>query len=206
MALYSAAAAVLEGLERGDGGVKSLVFNSRFPVRAAGRAGQGRAGRGGGPRGRSVPGGEARGGRWRARSRPPRQRLTTPQHVRQLYALVSETLRYSPVLEKLLAGAALLQAEKKLPPQLAKVRPAAGASRGPGPRPRGHGAGLTLAPAGAGVRPALRQGPEVRGTLEGAGPAAPAAAGGRAGASEGAAEGEPQRGPAGAGAGSDPRR
>ncbi|KAF1517182.1 putative 28S rRNA (cytosine-C(5))-methyltransferase, partial [Eudyptes sclateri] len=42
-------------------------------------------------------------------------------HVRQLYALVSETLRYSPVLEKLLAGAALLRAEKKLPPQLAKV-------------------------------------------------------------------------------------
>ncbi|NXT88443.1 NSUN5 methyltransferase, partial [Anhinga rufa] len=42
-------------------------------------------------------------------------------HVRQLYALVVETLRYSPVLEKLLAGAALLQAEKKLPPQLAKV-------------------------------------------------------------------------------------
>ncbi|NXM70352.1 NSUN5 methyltransferase, partial [Serilophus lunatus] len=42
-------------------------------------------------------------------------------HVRQLYALVSETLRYAPVLEKLLDGAALLQAEKKLPPQLAKV-------------------------------------------------------------------------------------
>ncbi|XP_064324102.1 28S rRNA (cytosine-C(5))-methyltransferase isoform X1 [Phalacrocorax carbo] len=73
MALYSAAAAVLEGLERGDGGIKTLVYNSRFP------------------------------------------------HVRQLYALVAETLRYSPVLEKLLAGAALLQAEKKLPPQLAKV-------------------------------------------------------------------------------------
>ncbi|XP_071621200.1 28S rRNA (cytosine-C(5))-methyltransferase [Heliangelus exortis] len=73
MALYSAAAAVLEGLERGDGGIKSLVYNSRFP------------------------------------------------HVRQLYALVSETLRYSPVLEKLLSGSALLQAEKKLPPQLAKV-------------------------------------------------------------------------------------
>ncbi|KAM6403157.1 28S rRNA (cytosine-C(5))-methyltransferase [Rhynochetos jubatus] len=73
MALYSAAAAVLEGLERGDGGVKNLVYNSRFP------------------------------------------------HVRQLFALVSETLRYSPVLEKLLAGAALLQAEKKLSPQLAKV-------------------------------------------------------------------------------------
>ncbi|XP_068010588.1 28S rRNA (cytosine-C(5))-methyltransferase isoform X1 [Melanerpes formicivorus] len=73
MALYSAAAAVLEGLERGDGGVKNLVYNSGYP------------------------------------------------HVRQLFALVSETLRYSPVLEKLLAGAALLQAEKKLPPQLAKV-------------------------------------------------------------------------------------
>ncbi|NXU52948.1 NSUN5 methyltransferase, partial [Turnix velox] len=73
MALYRAAAAVLEGLERGDGGVKSLVYNSRFP------------------------------------------------HVRQLYALVSETLRHSAVLERLLASAALLQAEKKLPPQLAKV-------------------------------------------------------------------------------------
>ncbi|XP_062485682.1 28S rRNA (cytosine-C(5))-methyltransferase [Pezoporus occidentalis] len=73
MALYSAAAAVLEGLERGAGGVKALVYHSRFP------------------------------------------------HVRQLYALVSETLRYSPVLEELLAGAALLQAEKKLSPQLAKV-------------------------------------------------------------------------------------
>ncbi|NXF77785.1 NSUN5 methyltransferase, partial [Sclerurus mexicanus] len=42
-------------------------------------------------------------------------------HVRQLYALVSETLRYAPVLEKLLDGAALLQAEKKLQPHLAKV-------------------------------------------------------------------------------------
>ncbi|KAM6315870.1 28S rRNA (cytosine-C(5))-methyltransferase isoform 2-T2 [Podargus strigoides] len=73
MALYSAAAAVLQGLERGDGGLKTLVYNSGFP------------------------------------------------HVRQLYALVSETLRYSPVLEKLLAAAALLQAERKLPPQLAKV-------------------------------------------------------------------------------------
>ncbi|XP_075296150.1 28S rRNA (cytosine-C(5))-methyltransferase [Opisthocomus hoazin] len=73
MALYGAAAAVLEGLERGDGGLKSLVYNSGFP------------------------------------------------HVRQLYALVSETLRYGPVLEKLLADAALLQAEKKLPAPLAKV-------------------------------------------------------------------------------------
>ncbi|XP_059721606.1 28S rRNA (cytosine-C(5))-methyltransferase isoform X2 [Haemorhous mexicanus] len=73
MALYSAAAAVLAGLERGEGGLKSLVYNSGFP------------------------------------------------HVRQLYALVSETLRYASVLEKLLDRAALLQAEKKLGPQLAKV-------------------------------------------------------------------------------------
>ncbi|NXC86852.1 NSUN5 methyltransferase, partial [Cercotrichas coryphoeus] len=73
MALYSAAAVVLAGLERGEGGLKSLVYNSGFP------------------------------------------------HVRQLYALVSETLRYASVLEKLLDGTALLQAEKKLAPQLAKV-------------------------------------------------------------------------------------
>ncbi|NXE67046.1 NSUN5 methyltransferase, partial [Calcarius ornatus] len=73
MALYSAAAAVLAALERGEGGLKKLVYNSGFP------------------------------------------------HVRQLYALVSETLRYTSVLEKLLDGAALLQAEKKLAPQLAKV-------------------------------------------------------------------------------------
>lgn len=39
MALYSAAAAVLEGLERGDGGIKTLVYNSRFPVRGGGRPG-----------------------------------------------------------------------------------------------------------------------------------------------------------------------
>ncbi|XP_061868271.1 28S rRNA (cytosine-C(5))-methyltransferase isoform X2 [Colius striatus] len=69
MALYGAAAAVLEALERGEGGLKALVYNSRFP----------------------------------------------------LYALVSETLRYAAVLEKVLSGAGLLQAEKKLSPQLAKV-------------------------------------------------------------------------------------
>ncbi|NWI95991.1 NSUN5 methyltransferase, partial [Pitta sordida] len=73
MALYNAAAEVLVGLERGEGGIKSLVYNSGFP------------------------------------------------HVRQLFALVAETRRYGPVLEKLLDGAALLKAEKKLQPQLAKV-------------------------------------------------------------------------------------
>ncbi|NXE29153.1 NSUN5 methyltransferase, partial [Ardeotis kori] len=60
-------------------------------------------------------------------------------HIRQLYALVSETLRYSPVLEKLLAGAALLQAEKKLPPQLAKVRAARGQPLAAGPGAAGPG-------------------------------------------------------------------
>ncbi|NXX59448.1 NSUN5 methyltransferase, partial [Scopus umbretta] len=60
-------------------------------------------------------------------------------HVRQLYALVSETLRYSPVLEKLLAGAALLQAEKKLPPQLAKVRREGGGPSAAGPGAAGPG-------------------------------------------------------------------
>ncbi|XP_053940764.1 28S rRNA (cytosine-C(5))-methyltransferase [Cuculus canorus] len=73
MSLYSAAAAVLQGLERGQGGLKSLVYNSGFP------------------------------------------------RIRLLYALVCETLRFAPVLEKLLSGSALLQAEKKLSPQLAKV-------------------------------------------------------------------------------------
>ena len=34
MALYSAAAAVLSGLERGEGGLKSLVYGSDFPVRS----------------------------------------------------------------------------------------------------------------------------------------------------------------------------
>ncbi|XP_066835527.1 28S rRNA (cytosine-C(5))-methyltransferase [Anser cygnoides] len=42
-------------------------------------------------------------------------------HARQLYALVAETLRYSPVLEAVLDGAALLRAERKLPLPLAKV-------------------------------------------------------------------------------------
>lgn len=47
MALYSAAAAVLEGLERGAGGVKALVYHSRFPVGGAG--GEAREGVGLGP-------------------------------------------------------------------------------------------------------------------------------------------------------------
>ncbi|KAM9176690.1 28S rRNA (cytosine-C(5))-methyltransferase isoform 1-T1 [Mergus octosetaceus] len=73
MSLYGAAAAVLSGLERGEGGLSGLVYGSRFP------------------------------------------------RTRQLYALVAETLRYSPVLEALLDGAALLRAERRLPLPLAKV-------------------------------------------------------------------------------------
>lgn len=131
------------------------------------------------PKGVSPEEGWARGGGGPRRGGPvpvPGQPLTAPQHVRQLYALVSETLRYSPVLEKLLASAALLQAEKKLPPHLAKVGWVWGWLGGG--RARWGRAGLTHIPAGAGVRPALRQGPEVWGPLEGAGPAAPGPAGG----------------------------
>ncbi|KAM4886758.1 LOW QUALITY PROTEIN: 28S rRNA (cytosine-C(5))-methyltransferase [Sylvia borin] len=112
MALYSAAAAVLAGLERGEGGLKSLVYNSGFPVRPEGTGLRGR-----------LPGESHRGGRgepWRPAPARWCSSLAAPQHVRQLYALVSETLRYASVLEKLLDGAALLQAEKSAP-QLAKV-------------------------------------------------------------------------------------
>lgn len=53
---------------------------------------------------------------------------------------MSETLRYAPVLEKLLDGAALLQAEKKLAPQLAKVRASAEPLGRGVPEPRWPGA------------------------------------------------------------------
>ncbi|XP_074120201.1 28S rRNA (cytosine-C(5))-methyltransferase isoform X1 [Sminthopsis crassicaudata] len=43
------------------------------------------------------------------------------QNVRQLYALVCETQRYSAVLDSVIRSAGLLQAEKKLKPHLAKV-------------------------------------------------------------------------------------
>ncbi|XP_044089542.1 28S rRNA (cytosine-C(5))-methyltransferase isoform X1 [Neovison vison] len=43
------------------------------------------------------------------------------QNVKQLYALVCETQRYSAVLDAVIAGAGLLRAEKKLRPHLAKV-------------------------------------------------------------------------------------
>uniref|UniRef100_A0A8D2KSY8 NOP2/Sun RNA methyltransferase 5 n=1 Tax=Varanus komodoensis TaxID=61221 RepID=A0A8D2KSY8_VARKO len=43
------------------------------------------------------------------------------QNARLLYALVSETVRYSPVLDLILDASGLIQAEKKLQPQLAKV-------------------------------------------------------------------------------------
>ncbi|XP_004399148.1 PREDICTED: probable 28S rRNA (cytosine-C(5))-methyltransferase isoform X2 [Odobenus rosmarus divergens] len=44
------------------------------------------------------------------------------QNVKQLYALVCETQRYSAVLDAVIASAGLLRAEKKLRPHLAKVQ------------------------------------------------------------------------------------
>lgn len=43
------------------------------------------------------------------------------QNVKQLYALVCETQRYSAVLDAVIASAGLLRVEKKLRPHLAKV-------------------------------------------------------------------------------------
>ncbi|KAB0350304.1 hypothetical protein FD754_015161 [Muntiacus muntjak] len=73
MAVYSAAAAVLAGVESRQGSLKGLVYASNF------------------------------------------------QNVKQLYALVCETQRYSAVLDAVIANAGLLRAEKKLRPHLAKV-------------------------------------------------------------------------------------
>uniref|UniRef100_E9QAY1 NOL1/NOP2/Sun domain family, member 5 n=1 Tax=Mus musculus TaxID=10090 RepID=E9QAY1_MOUSE len=42
------------------------------------------------------------------------------QNLKQLYALVCETQRYSAVLDAVIASAGLLRAEKKLRPHLAK--------------------------------------------------------------------------------------
>ncbi|XP_006889853.1 PREDICTED: putative methyltransferase NSUN5 [Elephantulus edwardii] len=73
MAVYTAAAAVLAGVESRQGSIKGLVYGSRF------------------------------------------------QNVKQLYALVCETQRYSAVLDAVIASAGLLRAEKKLRPHMAKV-------------------------------------------------------------------------------------
>lgn len=73
MALYGRAAEILEKLERKEGSVKTLVYNSR------------------------------------------------DQNIRQLYALVCETLKYAPVLETIITGTNLLKEEKKIKMSLAKV-------------------------------------------------------------------------------------
>lgn len=62
--------------------------------------------------------------------------------MKQLYALVCETQRYSAVLDAVIASAGLLRAEKKLRPHLAKV---AGLGRG-GRRAAGGEAGLRVSP------------------------------------------------------------
>lgn len=54
------------------------------------------------------------------------------QNVKQLYALVCETQRYSAVLDAVIASAGLLRAEKKLRPHLAKVSSGRGLSPTPG--------------------------------------------------------------------------
>uniref|UniRef100_G1T566 NSUN5/RCM1 N-terminal domain-containing protein n=1 Tax=Oryctolagus cuniculus TaxID=9986 RepID=G1T566_RABIT len=61
------------------------------------------------------------------------------QNVKQLYALVCETQRYSAVLDAVIASAGLLRAEKKLRPHLAKVS-RAGAAQGSARREQERGA------------------------------------------------------------------
>ncbi|XP_060115304.1 28S rRNA (cytosine-C(5))-methyltransferase [Heteronotia binoei] len=65
------------------------------------------------------------------------------QNPRPLYALVSETLRYSDVLDSILGAAGLLRIEKKLQPHLAKVL-TYDLLLGKGLRGGGHGKALVL--------------------------------------------------------------
>ncbi|XP_071994183.1 28S rRNA (cytosine-C(5))-methyltransferase [Engystomops pustulosus] len=73
MALYQTAAGILEKLQRKEGAVKTLVYDSGY------------------------------------------------KNVRQLYALLCETLRYSSVIEEIISSAELIRGPKKLPMNLAKV-------------------------------------------------------------------------------------
>ncbi|KAM5181555.1 28S rRNA (cytosine-C(5))-methyltransferase [Mantella aurantiaca] len=73
MAVYQTAAGILDRLERKEGAVKSLVYDSGY------------------------------------------------KNVRQLYALLCETLRFSPVLDDVITSSQLLRGTKKLPLNLAKV-------------------------------------------------------------------------------------
>lgn len=111
MGLYAAAAAVLAGVESRQGSLKGLVYSSNFQVV---RPSAGREGWGAGP-GRAGARGEARPALGAAGL------LSATQNVKQLYALVCETQRYSAVLDAVIASAGLLRAEKKLRPHLAKV-------------------------------------------------------------------------------------
>lgn len=52
--------------------------------------------------------------------------------MKQLYALVCETQRYSAVLDSVISSAGLLRAEKKLRPHLAKVTGEGCGGRGAG--------------------------------------------------------------------------
>lgn len=109
MGLYAAAAAVLAGVENRQGSLKGLVYSSSFQVVGP------RAGREDGERGPAGRG-------WEARPALDAARLpSATQNVKQLYALVCETQRYSAVLDSVIDSAGLLRAEKKLRPHLAKV-------------------------------------------------------------------------------------
>lgn len=128
MALYAAAAAVLAGVESRQGSIKGLVYASSFQV--AGRGVRVRLGgrlAWAGPRLSSCLSGRA-------------------QNVKQLYALVCETQRYSAVLDSVISSAGLLRAEKKLRPHLAKVT-------GEGCGGRGVGRGRAVSPSEPGPSP-----------------------------------------------------
>ena len=111
MGLYAAAAAVLAGVESRQGSLQGLVYSSTFQVV---RPGAGKPGWGAGLV-RAGGRGEARPA-WGAAGVP-----CVAQNLKQLYALVCETQRYSAVLDAVIASAGLLRAEKKLRPHLAKV-------------------------------------------------------------------------------------
>lgn len=120
MALYAAAAAVLAGVENRQGSLKGLVYASNFQVT--------------GLDARKVGGrGPRSGGSGPLRAPLSVSLPSVMQNVKQLYALVCETQRYSAVLDAVIASAGLLRAEKKLRPHLAKVKGEAGWRLSPGP-------------------------------------------------------------------------
>ncbi|XP_072325410.1 28S rRNA (cytosine-C(5))-methyltransferase isoform X3 [Scyliorhinus torazame] len=111
MALYVKAAAILGQLEGKRGSVKTLVYNSGHKVRAARGERHSRA------RGRASDGHPRERGRL-----PGEEQTERPRgNIKQLFALVCETLKYTPVLEEIINTTDLLKKEKKLQINVAKV-------------------------------------------------------------------------------------